>query len=592
MIEHKRTFWQTVKRFFEPVLMSRKTSIKFTLFDFIVSISSVGLVYAAQYATKALENNDIHSFYKRIIVSISIAIIVYILSIYLKPWIFQHFSKIWWNIETLYMPTIIHGDNSEYEKIGTWKLISIYSRWQFSRASISADVIWELFGAFVFFAAFLFTVYQKDQKFFYISIGVIIFSIIRFILTGSKQYKWRKLWKEVYTNLSSNWAKWFMSKFEIMQHGRIEHEISKNHTLHDQWFFYKRIEKFYQWIVFDSVIFFSTLMYIGLIYYTGKAVLQGNMQYSDLIVIVWLWSMFVSDLTNIMRTVRMGIIDRRIDVEKLWDITDLLKRNDNLDTWMQFVYQSGLLVFDDIIFSYDKNNSDHIISNLSLTISGWSKTALVWPSWGGKSTIIKLIAGYLRPDSGSVIIDGQDLAEVSLKSYYQHIGYLTQEPSVFDGTIWENLTYAIGDTVDEMDQVDQAVMERVKQAVSDAQCDFVWDLPQWLQTEIGERWVRLSGGQRQRLAIAKIFLKDPEIVLLDEPTSALDSQSEEQVTIAMNRLFEGRTVVVIAHRLQTVKHADRILYIEDGQVVEEGNHKELMKMKGKYYTMVELQSGF
>ncbi|USN56258.1 MAG: ATP-binding cassette domain-containing protein [Candidatus Peribacteria bacterium] len=104
--------------------------------------------------------------------------------------------------------------------------------------------------------------------------------------------------------------------------------------------------------------------------------------------------------------------------------------------------------------------------------------------------------------------------------------------------------------------------------------------------------MRLSGGQRQRLAIAKIFLKDPEIVLLDEPTSALDSQSEEQVTIAMNRLFEGRTVVVIAHRLQTVKHADRILYIEDGQVVEEGNHKELMKMKGKYYTMVELQSGF
>ncbi|USN56257.1 MAG: ABC transporter ATP-binding protein [Candidatus Peribacteria bacterium] len=89
-----------------------------------------------------------------------------------------------------------------------------------------------------------------------------------------------------------------------------------------------------------------------------------------------------------------------------------------------------------------------------------------------------MIAGYLRPDSGSVIIDGQDLAEVSLKSYYQHIGYLTQEPSVFDGTIWENLTYAIGDTVDEMDQVDQAVMERVKQAVSDAQCDFVWDLPQ------------------------------------------------------------------------------------------------------------------
>jgi ABC-type multidrug transport system fused ATPase/permease subunit len=163
------------------------------------------------------------------------------------------------------------------------------------------------------------------------------------------------------------------------------------------------------------------------------------------------------------------------------------------------------------------------------------------------------------------------------------VGYLTQEPSVFDGTIRENLGYG----VDEID--DEQVLH---QALEDAQCQFVYELANGLDTEIGERGVRLSGGQRQRLAIAKMFVKNPHIILLDEPTSALDSESEHQVTLAMDKLFEHKTVIIIAHRLQTVKHADEILYIEDGQIVEQGNHKQLMKLKGKYYAMVELQSGF
>lgn len=180
-------------------------------------------------------------------------------------------------------------------------------------------------------------------------------------------------------------------------------------------------------------------------------------------------------------------------------------------------------------------------------------------------------------------MDGQDLSEVQLRDYYGHIGYLTQDPSVFDGTILENLTYGARSEVSNMD---------LRKAIELAQCEFIYDFHDGLATEIGEKGVRLSGGQRQRLAIAKIFIKNPEIIILDEPTSALDSFSEEKINTAFHNLFQGRTVIVIAHRLQTVKEADDIIVLEHGEIVERGNHASLIEKNGVYNKMLELQSGF
>jgi ABC-type multidrug transport system fused ATPase/permease subunit len=149
--------------------------------------------------------------------------------------------------------------------------------------------------------------------------------------------------------------------------------------------------------------------------------------------------------------------------------------------------------------------------------------------------------------------------------------------------VYDNLVYAL----------DKKPSDKLlRQAITDAGCDFIDSLPQGLETEIGERGVRLSGGQRQRLAIARIFLKNPEIILLDEPTSALDSVSEEKISTALHRLFVGRTVVVIAHRLQTVKEADIIIVVDGGQIVESGTHQALLKKKGAYARMLELQTSF
>ena len=195
---------------------------------------------------------------------------------------------------------------------------------------------------------------------------------------------------------------------------------------------------------------------------------------------------------------------------------------------------------------------------------------------------MKLLAGYMRPTSGTLLIDGQNITDIRLDSYYPHIGYLTQEPSVFDGTIEENLLYSVRGKI---------TKKKIDEAIELAECQFIYELENGLQTEIGERGIRLSGGQKQRLAIAKIFLKDPEIILLDEPTAALDSYSEQKVAKAFERLFTGRTVIVIAHRLQTVKSADDIIVLEKGNIVERGTHRQLLKLGGKYAGMVDIQSG-
>jgi len=251
-----------------------------------------------------------------------------------------------------------------------------------------------------------------------------------------------------------------------------------------------------------------------------------------------------------------------------------------LEKWLDFKYKTWNISIKDLSFTYDKSP---VFQDFSLQIQWWTKTAFVGESWGGKTTLIKLLAGYIKPNQWEIEIDGQKLSKIKLTDYYKHIGYLTQDPSVFDGTIHENLVYALDKEPDPQD------LEKV---IKLAKCEFIREFEKWLETEIGERWVRLSGWQKQRLAIAKIMLKNPNIILLDEPTSALDSFNEEQISIALHNLFKGKTVIVVAHRLQTVKQADRILLFDQWKILEDWTHHELVKLNGKYKKMLDLQSWF
>lgn len=218
-----------------------------------------------------------------------------------------------------------------------------------------------------------------------------------------------------------------------------------------------------------------------------------------------------------------------------------------------------------------------------MELEWWKRYAFVWESWWWKCTLIKLLAWYINSDSWEIIVDSQNIKEVNLKTFYQNIGYLSQEPSVFDGTILENLLYALNYIPDK---------KNIDEIIQLSKCDFINDFPKKLETQIWERGIKLSWWQKQRLAIAKIMLKNPKIILLDEPTSALDSFNEEQINIALKNLFKNKTVIVIAHRLQTVKNSDMIFYIEKWKIIEKWNHNELLNLKWNYYKMIELQSWF
>jgi ATP-binding cassette, subfamily B, bacterial len=207
--------------------------------------------------------------------------------------------------------------------------------------------------------------------------------------------------------------------------------------------------------------------------------------------------------------------------------------------------------------------------------------ALVGPSGSGKSSLVGLVPRFYDPQSGKILIDGTDVRDVTFKSLRRQIGIVPQDTILFSGTVAENIAYG-------QDSFDMTEVEKAAR-IANAH-DFILGLPKGYQTMLGERGTNLSGGQRQRIAIARAVLLDPRILILDEATSALDTESEALVQEALNRLMDGRTVLVVAHRLSTIRQADRILVIEQGHVIEEGNHQDLMAIRsGLYRQLYERQ---
>ncbi|MDB5466426.1 MAG: ABC-type multidrug transport system, ATPase and permease component, partial [Phenylobacterium sp.] len=235
--------------------------------------------------------------------------------------------------------------------------------------------------------------------------------------------------------------------------------------------------------------------------------------------------------------------------------------------------------FEDVGFTYGTDGPP-TLSDVTFEVRRGETVALVGPSGGGKTTILNLIPRFYDPSRGRVLIDGHDLRDVTLPSLRRQIALVTQEPFLFDDTIRDNIAYARPD----------ASMAEVEQAARAAAAhDFILSLPNGYDTGVGEAGARLSGGQRQRIAIARAFLKDAPILLLDEATSALDTESEAQVQAALKRLMAGRTTILIAHRLSTVRGADRIYVIDNGRIVETGDHDSLMRERGLYARLARSQ---
>ncbi len=503
----------------------------------------------------------------------------------------SYFTYMKW-IHEKYMNKYAHIDSNYLDSVGTGKQISIlyngFDRW--------ADILVNGQGILIgFLISFITWLYFTQKLWWLFTLGYIVIFIIIIVIAlylDKPSIHWRKKRKDVIDEYNRSLVKYIMSRNEVIQWGKTSEEVNNSgQHLAQAWnYTMKQAKSLSRMYNIPKLI----INILRISVYIGWAGLYFNKAISlwDLTSILW----FMLLIDEVMKKYIQGYKDiskERYTIQKLRSLFDNAPQILWIDTWKKLVFKNGEILCHDISYTYPGHTI--VFDKLSLSIRGKQKTALVWPSWWWKSTLIKLIAWYLHPQSWTIAIDGQLLpteatvatwTNIRLDSYYSHIGYLTQEPSVFDGTVRENLLYGMSVEADTIRH------EHIDTIIHLSKCEFIYDFPHGLDTEIGEKWIRLSWWQRQRLAIAKIMLKNPDIILLDEPTSALDSYNEEQVTIALNNLFAGRTVIIIAHRLQTVKHADDIIYIADGKVVERWTHDELLKLKWEYYTMVELQSGF
>ncbi len=267
-----------------------------------------------------------------------------------------------------------------------------------------------------------------------------------------------------------------------------------------------------------------------------------------------------------------------VGVRILFEVIDSPPTEASDDQKPALTVKTPSIDFDDVHFAYRSDES--VLRGMTFKAEAGKLTALVGPSGGGKSTVFNLIMRFYEPEHGRIEIGGQDIGQVSRRSLREHIAYVGQDVFLFRGTIRDNIAFGRpGASEDE-------IVAAAKGAYAH---DFIMTFPRGYDTQVGEHGLQLSGGQRQRIAIARALIKNAPIILLDEATAALDSEFELQVREAMDHLFQGRTTLAIAHRLHTVSHADRILVVEDGRVVESGPHDELLRKRGRYATFYRLQ---
>ena len=314
-----------------------------------------------------------------------------------------------------------------------------------------------------------------------------------------------------------------------------------------------------------------------ILWYGGNSVINGSITAGSLVA-------FLTYAVNISNPIKrlsrvIGNIQKALAAaQRVFDVLDLPEVIKNAPDAKALPKVKGDVRFNDVSFAYNEN--EEVLSHVSFEVKPGEMIAFVGPSGAGKSTVASLLPRFYDATNGSITIDGQDIRKVTLDSLREQVGIVPQETVLFNGSVYDNILYGRLD----------ATREEVEAAAKAANAhDFIMQLPNGYETMLGDRGMNISGGQRQRISIARAILKNPQILILDEATSALDTESERVVQEALDRLMVGRTSFVIAHRLSTIKNADKIMVLEKGQLIEQGNHDELMAMDGLYAHLYKIQ---
>lgn len=309
-------------------------------------------------------------------------------------------------------------------------------------------------------------------------------------------------------------------------------------------------------------------------------IIYGKMSIGEMIVFYSYLGYFVTPLRRFSE-LNVTYAKSVAGIERVFEILDTPTDIQEAENAIDLTADTPMHIrFDHVFFHYDKTDDLMNLSDIDFSIRAGEQVALVGSSGCGKTTLINLLARFYDVDSGAITIDGENICNYRLQSLYDNIGMVFQDTVLFSETIEENIRYGRPD----------ATMEEVERAAKAANAyDFIMDTPQQWQTKLGERGIGLSGGQKQRIAIARVFLKNPSLLILDEATSALDSESEKLVQEALEKLMEKRTSIVIAHRLSTIINADRIVVMHQGRIVETGTHAELLAKNGRYTQLYHMQ---
>ena len=323
--------------------------------------------------------------------------------------------------------------------------------------------------------------------------------------------------------------------------------------------------------------FLQGMLYVVTLVSGGFFIARGSLSYNDLAVYALYIGIFITPIGQLMDFTEM-LQKGYAGFKRFAQIMETEPEIQEAPDAVELNQVKGDIQYQDVSFQY--TDKEQVLSHLNIQIPAGKTCALVGPSGGGKTTICSLLPRFYDVTGGSVLVDGHDVRQLKLKSLREAIGIVQQDVYIFAGTVRENIAYGKKD----------ATQQEIEEAAKHANIhDFIMGLEDGYDTYVGERGTRLSGGQKQRIAIARVFLKNPPILILDEATSALDNESEKHIQEALDRLSVGRTTVVIAHRLSTIRSAEKIIVIDEGGVKEQGNHHQLMELDGIYARYFNMQ---
>ena len=307
--------------------------------------------------------------------------------------------------------------------------------------------------------------------------------------------------------------------------------------------------------------------------------MRGRMDYRDLVTFTLYTATFINPMKKIAALSEM-LVNGTAGLSRFVELMRVEPELEDKPDAVELKNVKGRIDVNDVSFAYERDDTE-VLHHVSIHVAPGETVAVVGPSGGGKTTLCSLIPRFYDVSSGSITVDGIDVRDVTQKSLRRNIGVVQQDVFLFADSIMNNIRYGRPDATDD------EVAEAAKRAEI---YDDIMEMPQGFDTYVGERGVLLSGGQKQRISIARIFLKNPPVLILDEATSALDSVTEAKIQRAFDELARGRTTLIIAHRLSTVRAADRILVIRDGAITEEGSHSDLLALNGDYANLYNTQN--